>query len=141
MFAFKSREWILLVLKEGTQASAEPVDCKEIKHHIEVTGSAAIFERLGMPNVVLKLGSVCPPVPLPLIEFCRSRALALGNWLGNSGCAPDILVGVKAAFEDRTLMDEALLKVRFGGGGNEAGEWFREGVGYDEMLLLKVDGA
>ena len=98
---------------------------------MDVTGSpVAIFERLGMPNVVLKLGSVCPL--LPVIELCRS--LALGSWLGNRGWVMD-MVGVKVVVvvvDDRALMEEALLKVRCGGGGwgnDEAGEGFRDGVG------------
>ena len=85
----------------------------------------AILEIRDRPNVVLKLGSVCPPPPPALpAEFCRS--LALGNWLGNSGAVN--MAGVMKPVEDMAL-EEALLKVRPGGGTEEDGEWFRDGVG------------
>ena len=76
-----------------------------------------------MPNVVLKLGSVCP-LPPP-VEFCLSRvaALALCIWLGKSGAVA--MVGVKPVVEEDMMLEEALLKVRPG----LFGVWPLEGVG------------
>lgn len=62
---------------------------------MDVTGRPDIFEALGMPKVVLKLGNVCP-VP---VESCR--CLALGSWLGNKGAVE--MAGVTKEVEEMAL--------------------------------------